>query len=142
MQWALRKINDFIERKGLTSLECFDLIDTNSNGVIDEKEFTKGLVQLGLQGMTGTQIVSVFWALDKNKSGDLSIGEWLYYIDGRKGEERPLDKGLEKQLLEEIDELFDSLTEKKVSYITEKSLQQAFKAAGVPMSRQDCRTIV
>jgi len=58
-------------------------MDTDSDGTISKKEFVDVLLkEYTIPELTWERLAVVFDAIDRNKTGDISIGEMLMFIQG------------------------------------------------------------
>lgn len=75
------KINNYLKSKKIDIFECFDKMDVDGDGTISKKEFIDVLLkEYAIPEITREWLSVVFDAIDKNKTGDISIGEMLMYI--------------------------------------------------------------
>ena len=58
----------------------FKNLDADGSGGVDVKEFLDGLQQLGLVGLTESQLAELFRDLDKNQDGSLTLPEFTTAI--------------------------------------------------------------
>ena len=79
-------------------------MDTSGDGHIQKDEFVKALTRTyNLRDFTIERIENVFRSLDRNKSGDLSIGELLVYIQGAERTMEERVKEIDKEVVNHID---------------------------------------
>ena len=77
-------INNFLKAKKIDIFDCFDKMDVDGDGTISKKEFVDVLLkEYTIPDLTWEWLAVVFDAIDKNKTGDISIGEMLMYIQGQ-----------------------------------------------------------
>lgn len=72
-----------MKQKKIDIFECFDKMDVDEDGEISKKEFIEVLLKdYTIPELTREWINMVFDAMDSNKTGFLSIGEMLMFIQG------------------------------------------------------------
>ena len=119
---SLIKIDDYLQRKGINSKRWFRDMDVNKDGTISKEEFQKVLIrEYRIRNFTIEQLGEVYQKLDQNNSNSLTIGEFMYYIDGahQSIEERKkqMSDDVKEQMKYEINRLWDELDEGQKSYI-------------------------
>lgn len=144
----LTKINAFLKQKKIDIFECFDKMDVDGDGTISKREFIDVLMKEYLiPELTKERIGQVFDAIDRNRTGDLSIGEMLMYLEGSQKsvlerKQTTINNDTVKQMEYEIDYLFNELTGGKSDFLNEVTLHQALKAANIHMDRLEVKKII
>ncbi|GMH97812.1 hypothetical protein TrST_g7069 [Triparma strigata] len=64
----------------------FEEIDSNGNGSIDVREFTRGLETMGFE-LSRREVKSIFEKLDEDRSGDIDYDEFAFFVTGENEED-------------------------------------------------------
>lgn len=136
------------EEKQKFSVREFELMDTNKNGQIDEKEF---MAYVNLKVGTAEQfpdtdrelVLNIFDTMDRNKDKVLSREEFLYifshfeHMVGLKIMREEKNLQATKQRISNYEEIIKELKEKKESNPTSADLQERYSFGVVSMT---CKT--
>ena len=119
---SLLRIDDYLQRKGIDSKRCFRDMDKNKDGTISKEEFQKVLIrEYRIKNFTIEQLGEVYSKLDQNNSNSLTIGEFMYYIEGAhqsvEDRKKQMSDDVKEQMLYEINRLWDELDEGQKSFI-------------------------
>jgi len=113
------------ESKRLRNL--FEKFDVNRDGKIDAEELTEGLHSMGYAHISKEQIELFLKKSDKNRSGDLSLKEFVEYLQRH-----------EKQL----HFVFSTLDANKDGRITSSELKSAFNRLGISIGLEEAEKLV
>jgi len=81
----LKIINAHLTKKNIDVFTCFDKMDGDQDGEVMKKDFITVLINdYMIPELTKDWASAVFDAIDRNKSGSLTIGELLMYMQGSK----------------------------------------------------------
>ncbi|RHY90908.1 hypothetical protein DYB31_000543 [Aphanomyces astaci] len=78
-QLHLKKLHDLLLKakdQGIDIADAFAQFDTNGNGVISYDEFDATLVKLGFDGLTPPDLADIRKAVDRDKSGSISLDDF------------------------------------------------------------------
>lgn len=140
-------IDNYFRRKNIDVRECFKLMDKNKDGTISEQEFCKVLMkEHKISGFHRDDLIEIYKALDINKDNSVTIGEFMYFIEGavRSKEDmaRQMSDDVKEQLIGEIKNLFEEFDTQRKGYIEEADLYKILKSAGVYVDRNACSAII
>jgi len=141
------RIDDYFKRKGLDVKQVFKEMDRNKDGTISNEEFCRVLMRTyKIQNFSLDQLADVYNHLDINKDNSMTIGEFMYFIEGAKrsleDRRRQLSKDVTDQMLFEVEKLFEAFDTKNNGYIVEEDLYKIFKSTGVYVDRNTCKAII
>ncbi|RHY33989.1 hypothetical protein DYB32_001225 [Aphanomyces invadans] len=76
---SLKKLQDLLlqaKDQGIDVADAFSQFDTNGNGVISFEEFDRTIAKLRLDGLTAADLADIRNALDRDKSGSISMEDF------------------------------------------------------------------
>jgi len=69
-----------MEKQHFSTQELFNMLNENSNGVVNKEQFVRGLGNLNITGILQADLLEIFEALDTDGNMFLSINEFAMYL--------------------------------------------------------------
>ena len=132
---TLIKINEYLKRERTDTFSFFNYCDEDGDGLLNEDEFCKGILHWKIPGMKHAHLRDVFKAINPNNDEHLSLGEISLYIEGAtqtaKQREISLEKDLEKDMQQQIDDIFAEFKDAD-NNVTKEGIKKILSAYNIP----------
>ena len=144
---GILRIEDYLIRKNIDVKQCFKDMDRNEDGVVSKEEFCRVLIKrYKLSNFNLESLTEIYNALDQNKDNSITIGEFMYFIDGakRSADERKkqMSADVRDQIIYDIGKLFDEFDPQGRGYIVDNDLFKILKVSGIYLDKNQCRKII
>ena len=144
---GILRIEDYLIRKNIDVKRCFKDMDRNGDGVVSKEEFCRVLIKVyKLSNFNLESLTEIYNALDQNKDNSVTIGEFMFFIEGakRSADERrkQMSADVKDQIIYDIGKLFDEFDPQDKGYIQDDDLFKILKASGIYIDKDQCRKII
>ena len=119
---GILRIEDYLIRKNIDVKRCFKDMNRNGNGVGFKEEFCRIFIKVyKLSNFNLENLTDIYNALDQNRDNSITIGEFMFFIEGakRSADERrkQISTDVKAQIIYDIEKLFDEFYPQGRGYI-------------------------